>query len=199
MLTSSPPRELADARRTTFDGSYTGAQDRPWIPRLRGDPLPLHPLARSLLEFREQEGAVARERHFRELWKRLPTSASVPLDHERHAPDPAPVAPGLSPQDAAELERKYADELHGCCHGALAPFHARIRWKEFRAYAEAKEAGASTSHPGMRDVVDVMAELWHIFHDELDLDGNGHIDAHEFETALKRAGALSPSLPLILC
>lgn len=33
------------------------------------------------------------------------------------------------------------------------------------------------------------AELWHIFHDELDLDGNGHIDADELSSALSKAGA----------
>lgn len=38
-------------------------------------------------------------------------------------------------------------------------------------YAEAKEA-----------------ELWSIFHDELDLDGNGRLDAYELRTALAKAG-----------
>ena len=32
------------------------------------------------------------------------------------------------------------------------------------------------------------AELWHIFHDELDLDGNGHLDAEELTSALYKAG-----------
>ena len=31
-------------------------------------------------------------------------------------------------------------------------------------------------------------ELWHIFHDELDLDGNGHIDPKELQSALSKAG-----------
>ena len=31
-------------------------------------------------------------------------------------------------------------------------------------------------------------ELWSIFHDELDLDGNGHLDADELSTALSKAG-----------
>lgn len=31
-------------------------------------------------------------------------------------------------------------------------------------------------------------ELWHIFHDELDLDENGHLDAEELGSALKKAG-----------
>ena len=34
------------------------------------------------------------------------------------------------------------------------------------------------------------AELWHIFHDELDLDGNGHLDAEELSVALSKAGML---------
>lgn len=31
-------------------------------------------------------------------------------------------------------------------------------------------------------------ELWRIFHDELDLDGNGHLDAEELTVALDKAG-----------
>lgn len=34
-------------------------------------------------------------------------------------------------------------------------------------------------------------ELWHIFHDELDLDGNGHLEAEELEHALSKAGTYS--------
>lgn len=32
-------------------------------------------------------------------------------------------------------------------------------------------------------------ELWHIFHSELDLDGNGRLDAEELGLALKKAGS----------
>lgn len=39
-----------------------------------------------------------------------------------------------------------------------------------------------------------VAELWHIFHDELDLDGNGHLDAEELRIALRKGGIkLSPT------
>ena len=31
-------------------------------------------------------------------------------------------------------------------------------------------------------------ELWHIFHDELDLDGNGRLDMDELDSALKNSG-----------
>jgi hypothetical protein len=33
-------------------------------------------------------------------------------------------------------------------------------------------------------------ELWHIFHNELDLDSNGHLDAEELTVALQKAGEL---------
>jgi hypothetical protein len=33
------------------------------------------------------------------------------------------------------------------------------------------------------------SELWHIFHDELDLDGNGQLDQGELQSALSKAGA----------
>ena len=33
-------------------------------------------------------------------------------------------------------------------------------------------------------------ELWSIFHDELDLDGNGHLDSEELALALGKAGEL---------
>ena len=37
-------------------------------------------------------------------------------------------------------------------------------------------------------------ELWHVFHDELDLDGNGHLDAEELATALSHAGEETEAL-----
>lgn len=36
------------------------------------------------------------------------------------------------------------------------------------------------------------AELWSIFHSELDLDGNGRLDAEELAVALQKAGLPSP-------
>ena len=42
----------------------------------------------------------------------------------------------------------------------------------------------------VRSYVDISCgvELWHVFHDELDLDGNGHLDAEELVMALSHAG-----------
>lgn len=33
-----------------------------------------------------------------------------------------------------------------------------------------------------------LTELWCIFHDDLDLDGNGHLDSEELRVALDHAG-----------
>jgi hypothetical protein len=153
---TTPPSVMAPAATRTagrdiFNDSVSGAQDRPWIPRLRSDPQGHQPLPHSLVEFREQEGADARERHFHELWKRLPNSASHPLDHEQHTihtekdVDEDEDGDNLSSQKAQELERQYVNELMGRCHGQMGPVRDKIRWKEFRKYAEAKEAGTWNS------------------------------------------------------
>ena len=34
----------------------------------------------------------------------------------------------------------------------------------------------------------LIKELWNIFHNELDLDSNGHLDAEELTVALRKAG-----------
>lgn len=46
--------------------------------------------------------------------------------------------------------------------------------------------------PNVRELPSVTlqsVELWTIFHDELDLDGNGHLDSEEVRVALSKAGA----------
>jgi solute carrier family 25 (mitochondrial phosphate transporter), member 23/24/25/41 len=40
-------------------------------------------------------------------------------------------------------------------------------------------------------------ELWNIFHNELDLDSNGHLDAEELTVALRKAGERIP--PPFVC
>ncbi|KAJ8456382.1 hypothetical protein ONZ51_g12161 [Trametes cubensis] len=78
----------------------------------------------------------------------------------------------LTAESAKQLGEMYDDELLGRCGAPpRGPFSKRVSWNEFEKYADAKEA-----------------ELWHIFHDELDLDGNGHLDAEELELALEKAG-----------
>ncbi|EPQ59905.1 hypothetical protein GLOTRDRAFT_34751 [Gloeophyllum trabeum ATCC 11539] len=167
------------SNRDIFEASLSGAQERPFIPRLRSDPPPYHPLPHSLLEFRQQEGEEERDRRFRELWRRLPKRTFGNIDDEAISKSiPVMDDASLTPERAKKLQEMYEDELVGSCnsHG-LGSIRPHIGWKEFKRYAERKEA-----------------ELWSIFHDELDLDGNGHLDAEELEVALRKAGIeMSPS------
>jgi solute carrier family 25 (mitochondrial phosphate transporter), member 23/24/25/41 len=147
MVLENPAVAARPSARDVFQGSLNGAQDRPWIPHLRSDPSFYRPLPNNLLEFRQQEGAEQRERHFRQLWKRLPPVKRRLLDHTDHdGGDPvavraeadAAVHNGLSRERATQLDRQYSDELLGCCHGKL---RGHIGWREFKAYAEDKEVG----------------------------------------------------------
>ncbi|KAI9512195.1 mitochondrial carrier [Russula earlei] len=172
------------SKRAVYDGSISGAHDRPYLPHLRSDPPSYHPLPRSLAEFRAQEGREYRKARLRALWKQL--LAALDSDAERSDPDvasyPAVGSSGssnsissaaLTPESARQMRKMYERELMGSCKSS-----GHIRWKEFRKYAEEKEA-----------------ELWDIFHNELDLDSNGRLDAEELTVALRKAGVqVSPSI-----
>ncbi|KII95124.1 hypothetical protein PLICRDRAFT_202930 [Plicaturopsis crispa FD-325 SS-3] len=165
--------------REIYDSVLSGARERPFIPRLPSDPPPQLPLAYGLHEFREREGREARERRLHELWKCLPKPTHRGSDPSA-IPKAVPPAgeSSLTPEQAQILKNMYDNELLGSCgeNSAGSP-PGHIGWKEFRRYAEAKEV-----------------ELWSLFHDELDLDGNGHLDADELALALSKAGVtLEPS------
>ncbi|KAI0771584.1 mitochondrial carrier [Trametes elegans] len=161
--------------RQIYEEVLSGARPRPFIPRLRSDPPLYHPIPHSLREFREQEGAEGRQRRLRELWHRLPKRDEQPYGvDDEHVARAYPVKTDgpLTAESARQLGEMYDDELLGRCGvPSRGPFSRRVSWAEFEKYADAKEA-----------------ELWHIFHDELDLDGNGHLDAAELEHALEKAG-----------
>jgi solute carrier family 25 (mitochondrial phosphate transporter), member 23/24/25/41 len=137
--------------REAFDSSLAGAQERPWLPRLRSDPSFYRPLPHNLLEFRQQEGPKERERHLRDLWRRLPKSVGPLLDHETlsGAEEDAFISGDgkddkeLTHKRAQKLKQEYESELMGRCHGSA---RGHIGWREFRAYADAKEVGAYRSH-----------------------------------------------------
>jgi solute carrier family 25 phosphate transporter 23/24/25/41 len=103
------------------------------------------------------------------------------------------VADKLTPEEAESLKAMYDEELLGHCGGHVSGVHpSPVGWKEFKEYAEAKEVGelgvfqAATFLNWL-----FVLELWSIFHDELDLDGNGHLDAQELTLALNKAGTLA--------
>ncbi|EIN10446.1 mitochondrial carrier [Punctularia strigosozonata HHB-11173 SS5] len=170
------------SRRDLYDRCISGEQNRPFIPRLRSDPTPFEPVPHSLVEFRAIEGKGERERRLRALWQRL---SSEP--HRGHLPWTTPSKNkdvpvkdlhDLTPERAREMKKVYDEELAGKMNGHLVgSLTGHVSWEDFKAYADAKEV-----------------ELWRIFHDELDLDGNGHLDARELEHALEHAGInLNPS------
>ncbi|KAI0045310.1 mitochondrial carrier [Auriscalpium vulgare] len=171
--------EHGPRKRDIFDGSVSGAQERPFIPRLRSDArASFHPLPRNLVQFREAEGRENRKQRLRTLWRRLPPVDQTPADADDVV---TAIASGhntslsLTPERARKIRREYERELAGSCPSKEPS--GRISWKDFVKYAESKEV-----------------ELWHTFHDELDLDNNGHLDAEELAVALQKAGiTLSPS------
>ena len=181
---------LRPTRREIFDATLSGVQRPPFIPRLKSDPPAYHPIPHSLVEFREQEGFVNREQRFHRLWMKLPKR--VPHhdidDDEVSRQYPVRNDHALTEESAKRLEAMYEDELLGSCGGHTSGFKRRVvSWEDFQKYAETKEAGEDVvsisqhyTHPS--------AELWRIFHDELDLDGNGHLEADELAVALYKAG-----------
>jgi solute carrier family 25 (mitochondrial phosphate transporter), member 23/24/25/41 len=128
--------------RDIYEATLSGAQNRPFIPRLRSDHPKYSPIPRSLVEFRNQEGKEVREKRLRDLWKQLPKAT---LDsHVSTKPIAMKDREALTPQMAERLKAMYHNELLGRCGGHTAgtpPGH--IRWKDFKAYAEAKEVGTS--------------------------------------------------------
>ncbi|KIP10715.1 hypothetical protein PHLGIDRAFT_125406 [Phlebiopsis gigantea 11061_1 CR5-6] len=173
-MAATSTRGKGPSRREIFEASFNGAQDRPWLPRLRADPPAYRPAPHDLCQFRGLEGKESRERRLRRLWNSLPKNPEIKHDEDEDEAIARKYAveddQSLTEDDAKRLQEMYNDELYNNCLGS-GFLHRKIGWKEFERYADAKEA-----------------ELWHIFHDELDLDGNGHIEADELASALRKAG-----------
>ncbi|KAJ7095453.1 mitochondrial carrier [Mycena belliarum] len=162
-------KDTPPTAREIFEASDSGAADRPYIPRLPSDTLPRRP-PRTLVEFREAEGRENRKRRLKELWQQLPVLHHGNFEPSTHAEG---ANAGLTPEAAQRLINMYEKELLRKCggHSSSTSPMGGIGWKEFKQYAEAKET-----------------ELWHIFHDELDLDGNGRLDGQELSQALTKVG-----------
>uniref|UniRef100_A0A8H8CJZ1 EF-hand domain-containing protein n=1 Tax=Psilocybe cubensis TaxID=181762 RepID=A0A8H8CJZ1_PSICU len=168
---------MPDSSNQTNDGSSTphsGPEalsippDRQFIPPLRSD---FQAQPHSLEAFREAEGRDNRKRKLLQIWKSLPEVFHPSKKSPSNEDDSL-----LTPEKAESLKAMYDSELldHCSTHSPDSK-PSRIGWTEFKKYSEAKEI-----------------ELWHIFHDELDLDGNGHLDPTELRAALKKAG-IEPS------
>ncbi|KAG8845987.1 hypothetical protein FRB96_002213 [Tulasnella sp. 330] len=170
--TSSRPPSTSNfhpSRRELYEETLNGTQTRPSIPVLWSDrsKSPIS-VPRSLDDYRALEGREPREARLRAIWKRLPKTerkgVRVHPDkaHERAEAHLKPAnMDSMTKEGAESLREMYREEL----------MDRSIDWNGFLNYADNKEA-----------------ELWHIFHDQLDLDGNGHVDSRELRLALTKAG-----------
>ena len=158
--------------------------DRPITPYLLSDRT-IQPPPQSLAEYHAIEGRNNRKRRLLQTWQSLPDI----LKHLHNIN--APVNGCHMPSEVESFKAMYDRELLLLCNipatGSLEP---RIGWREFEIYAEAKEAGLSSFPRGtlLLTLPSYHPELWHIFHDELDLDGNGQLDPKELHSALSKAG-----------
>ncbi|KAF8914681.1 mitochondrial carrier domain-containing protein [Mucidula mucida] len=130
---------------------------------------------RTLTEFRQEEGRDNRKRRLQALWRHI-VQRGYNFDSD---PNGRAVGREAETSKAEQLRAAYELELRGRLGGRNPPSGTHkidVSWTQFKDYAEAKEV-----------------ELWSIFHDELDLDGNGHLDEHELDSALRKANiSLSP-------
>lgn len=146
MASSPGPGVQRPSRRQIFEASLSGAQARPFIPRLRSDPPAYQPVPHNLVEFREHEGKDVRERRLRRLWLSLPKKQR--LNHDESSDEEIAkeytVADehSLTKEGAQRLQEMYQDELLLRFRRHTAGFlHRSIGWKEFEKYADTKEAG----------------------------------------------------------
>ncbi|KAG8966447.1 hypothetical protein FRC03_011985 [Tulasnella sp. 419] len=166
---SPPPPDsssLAEksSARDIFENTLSGAQDRPFIPTLKQDRLRYGTeiIPHTLREYRLQEGKEHREKRLRSIWSKLPKG--------RNSIRSAKTGESSKPVDYSKLTKERAESLKKMYQDELFD-HGSEDFNSFVSYADRKEA-----------------ELWSVFHDQLDLDGNGHLDEMELYYALNKAG-----------
>ena len=130
---------------STSDAHQSNPEDllipHPFIPCLRSDRL-IQPPPQSLAEYHQIEGRDNRKRRLRQIWQSLPDilkqspiphDASVENGDGRHMPF----------EKVESFKAMYDRELLLLCKiPAVCSQEARISWREFKVYAEAKEAGS---------------------------------------------------------
>ncbi|THV08481.1 mitochondrial carrier [Dendrothele bispora CBS 962.96] len=163
---------------TGRDPSQSRTQDRSAITtKLHSENNYIQIPPQSLAEFREREGRANRKRRLYSLWQHICQDGYLSHEHPKTKLEGQKVVGSLTPDKAEKLRARYEDELLGRC-GAQSS-RKRIGWTEFKNYAEAKET-----------------ELWNIFHNELDLDGNGSLDSQELDSAFRKSGIVLSSAAL---
>ena len=162
--------------------------DRPFIPHLRSKFPP-----QSLAEYHEIEGRDNRKRRLRRIWQSLPNVLKQsPIPHDTSVENGDGYYIAFEQEKMQLFKIMYDRELLLLCKiPAAGSREPCIGWKEFKMYAEVKEAGSSSSAKQEACSLTLQIyypELWYIFHDKLDLDGNGHLDCKKLYSALSKAG-----------
>lgn len=98
------------------------------------------PRPTTLSAYRAQESPEAREARLRALWRQLPRLSPAALARERLAPLII-EHPALTRDRAEKLKEMYLAELIARCGTTKAGDVTEVKWPQFLAYAEAKEAG----------------------------------------------------------
>ena len=180
----------SDARRSNPEDLLI-LPDYPFLHYLRSDILIQFP-PKSLAEYHEIEGLDNRKPRLLQIWQPLPDILKQsPIFHDASSFE---NGQGCSMTKKLEtFQAIYGRELPLLCKIPAASSRGPyIGWREFKMYAEAKEAGlsSSTRRGILTDVTTFLPELWHIFHDELDLDGNRHLhlDHKSLHSAFSKAG-----------
>lgn len=138
-------KQKAPSGRDIFEATLSGEQNAPWIPRLRSDPPPYHPIPKTLAAFREEEGRESRKQRLQALWKHI-CKQGYNFHHQAGSKAVEPISgkkevPAI--QQAEKLRATYEDELLSHVGGHTTGSSLdRIGWTSFREYAESKEAGA---------------------------------------------------------
>lgn len=142
-----PPGRGERSAREFFEGCLSGAFTRPYIPRLRSDPSSTQVLSRSLDEFRNLEGPESREKRLHAVWKRIPhghKDSAGKLDAAPSSWAPASANVTLTREKAENLTAMYHNELLKECAWEDGDPQNPVTWKDFKKYADYKEAGAQS-------------------------------------------------------
>ncbi|KAG8999694.1 hypothetical protein FRB90_011972 [Tulasnella sp. 427] len=163
----------APSARELFDDAFSGRAEQPNIPVLRTDrQLPHYLTPKSLVDYRALEGEESRDARLRSIWMKLPKHRPP----DRHSEGSGSTDGPPKPLRYEDMTKERAEMLREMYWGELMA-RASLDWEGFLQYVDQKEA-----------------ELWSVFHEQLDLDGNGHLDNVELDEALCKAGIrLTPS------
>ncbi|KZO93762.1 mitochondrial carrier [Calocera viscosa TUFC12733] len=161
------------SKRDVFEATLAGSLAQPLLPPLRSDPRPTRKVPKSLPDFRQLESNQERTARLRALWLSLPKDLTDndPTFGTKNGESSNAYQP-LTRERAQRLRDLYERELARECNGHGWRFrNTVVDWDGFQKYVEEKEE-----------------ELWKVFHNDLDLDGNGVLDSTELQHALINAG-----------